>query len=233
MLRLAGEDRLPTVGLAGVLIRLSCVPEEASDPSEGLDAYQRVYKMRKTAHGGRLARDLEAELLVADSPASRDVAESQVDNVLTAASLAWDGEQADGEMVDDVAHLLRTRADRVAGPDPDHKDCAEIPIAESVLSDMAGIQEKIERWLISATEDEMADAVSVAVDFDSVAQKMGGGRDGRGEAERWHDIGRLAPFAGVRPRQFVAVLDLVAALQDCGALTGLDRNGAPVDPAIE
>ncbi|MBF6558172.1 MAG: hypothetical protein IVW52_18865 [Acidimicrobiales bacterium] len=225
MLKMAGEQQIGTAGLPDALIRLTCLPEGVPDAAGPDAAYHAVADMRKTAEGDRLARNLKMGFLV-DGPAATDLAEMQADNILTAGSLAVRGEVPDREMVDDLAQLFENGAARLMGEDPELADDEAVRIAQSSLAELENAPRRIIEWLTCASVDEMADAVGVAAKLDEVIQLVIGGRDNRGDEEKWRGIGRMAPLVGINPQEVVAKMQLFETL----------RTGAvipPVPPSLE
>jgi hypothetical protein len=224
MLKLAGEQQVGTAGLPDTLIRLTCSTEGRPDSTGPHAAYNAVADLRKTTEGDRVARNLKMSFLV-DGPASKDLAETQADNVLTAVSLAMRGEIVHGEMADDVAQLYENGAARLLGEDPELASDHAVLIAQVGLDALGDIRQRIIEWLTRASVDEMVDAVRVAAALDEVIQLVGG-RDERRDEEKWRGIGRMAPQVGVDPQRVVASLELFEALRS-GAL------GPPAPKLIE
>jgi len=224
MLKLAGQEQIGTAGLPDVLIRLTCLPEGASNPT-GPDApYHAVADLRKTVQGDRLNRNLKMGFQM-DGPASLDLAEQQADDVVTAASLAVFGDAPDAQMVEELAQLYENTAAQLVGEEPEVASDEAIRIAESGLAALGDAPRKIIQWLTCASVDEMTDAIGVAAKLDEVIQLVIGGRDDRGDEEKWRGIGRMAPLVGINPQEVVAQMQLFEVLRDGNLIL------APQDPA--
>jgi hypothetical protein len=228
ILKLAGLHRTPTVGLDGTLIKLMCVPEGEKN-SEALDAYQFVAEARRTVEGRRIfarASALSSDDLI-DDQAPQDVADDRADNAQSAVALVLRGEPVSEEMVDDLAQLMENQASRLDGSEPQLASDRTWQIAREALDDMRRQLPEMSDWLTNASIDDMADAVAVAVDLDKMLQGIFGGRDDRGDGERWRGIGRMAPLVGVDPKKVVAMLEVFTALRD-GSLVLVTQPTLPL-----
>jgi hypothetical protein len=216
ILKLAGLHRIPTTGLADTLLRLMCVPEGAEDPAVGLDpgyeAYNLVTKWRRTVEGRRIFALIRDDLM--DDQAPLDIAEDRADNAQSAVALALFGESDPG--VDDLAQLIENQVSRLVGAEPQLASDLTLDITSEGLNDLRRELPKMLNWLATASIDDMADAVPLAVKLDEAMKLIQGGRDDRGDEEHWRGIGRMAPLAGVNPQKVIAMLEAFTALRDEG-----------------
>lgn len=215
ILRDAGENRVPTVGLHKALNDLWRTSQVVDNHRKDLaNDYQVVREVRKTVNGARLYRALDGHASF-DVGLNADLPEEDLDPADDAMLEGVQAMKRQGESgVSVLSQLIQNAGDRAVDAAPRFAEDTTTESLEALLAESREWQSQIEYWLDHATIDEMADAVWKASKVDEAeVGLLYNGRDERSEEERWRAIGRKAPFVGTKPERFIAAIELLTCIR--------------------